>query len=56
MPKELEKLNSRKQVALFVFGQNMQDSCDKIEQIVGFIEKLVQSASTKDILMFQASL
>ena len=56
MPKELEKLYSRKQVALFVFGQKMQDSCDKIEQIVGFIEKLVQSASTKDILMFQASL
>merc|ERR1719312_707527 len=54
--KELEKLYSTKQVALSVFGQKVHDSSDKIEQIVGFIEKLIQSASTKDILMFQASL
>merc|ERR1719158_908555 len=54
--KELDKLYSSKQVALSVFGQKVHDSSDKIEQIVGFIEKLIQSASTKDILMFQASL
>merc|ERR1719322_650669 len=54
--KELDKLYSSKQVALSVFGQKVHDSSDKIEQIVGFMEKLIQSASTKDVLMFQASL
>merc|ERR1719308_612294 len=54
--KELEKLYSSKQVALSVFGQKINESSDKIEQHVGFIEKLIQSASTKDVLMFQASL
>ena len=54
--KELDKLYSSKQVTLSVFGQKVHDSSDKIEQIVGFIEKLIQSASTKDILMFHASL
>ena len=54
--KELEKLYSTKQVSLSVFGQKVHDSTDKIEQMVAFIEKLVQSASSKDVLMFQASL
>jgi len=54
--KELEKLYSSKQVALSVFGQKVHESSDKIEQIVGFIEKLVSTASTKDVLMFQHSL
>ena len=54
--KELEKLYSGKQVALSVFGQKVHESSDKIEQIVGFIEKLVQSASTKDVLKFENSL
>jgi len=54
--KELEKLYSSKQVALSVFGQKIHESSDKIEQHVGFMEKLIQSASTKDVLMFQASL
>ena len=54
--KELEKLYSTKQVSLSVFGQNVHESNDKIEQVVTFIEKLIQSASTKEVLMFQASL
>ena len=54
--KELEKLYSTKQVSLSVFGQKVHESTDKIEQMVAFIEKLVQSASSKDVLMFQASL
>ena len=58
--KELDKLYSSKQVALSVFGQKVHDSSDKIEQIVGFIEKLIQSAICQyqghDILMFKASL
>jgi len=54
--KELEKLYSTKQVSLSVFGQKVHENTDKIEQMVAFIEKLVQSASTKDVLMFQASL
>ena len=54
--KELEKLYSTKQVSLSVFGQKVHESNDKIEQVVAFIEKLIQSASTKEVLMFQASL
>ena len=54
--KELEKLYSTKQVSLSVFGQKVQESNDKTEQVVAFIEKLIQSASTKEVLMFQASL
>ena len=54
--KELEKLYSTKQVSLSVFGQKVHESNDKIEQVVSFIEKLIQSASTKEVLMFQASL
>ena len=54
--KELEKLYSTKQVSLSVFGQKVHESTDKIEQMVAFIEKLVQSASSKDVLVFQASL
>merc|ERR1719308_61814 len=54
--KELEKLYSSKQVSLSVFGQKVHDSTDKVEQMVAFIEKLIQSASSKDVLMFQASL
>ena len=54
--KELEKLYSTKQVSLSVFGQKVHESTDKIEQMVAFIEKLIQSASSKDVLMFQASL
>ena len=54
--KELEKLYSTKQVSLSVFGQKVHESNDKIEQVVTFIEKLIQSASTKEVLMFQASL
>ena len=34
----------------------MHESTDKIEQMVTFIEKLLQSASTKDVLLFQTSL
>ena len=56
MLKELEKLYSTKQVSLSVFGQKVHESNDKIEQVVTFIEKLIQSASTKEVLMFQASL
>ena len=54
--KELEKLYSTKQVSLSVFGQKVKESNDKIEQVVTFIEKWVQTASTKELLMFQASL
>ena len=54
--KELDKLYSTKQVALSVFGQKVHESTDKIEQMVTFIEKLLQSASTKDVLLFQTSL
>merc|ERR1719427_1070202 len=54
--KEIEKLYSTKQVALSVFGQKIHESTDKIEQMVTFIEKLLQSASTKDVLLFQTSL
>jgi len=54
--KEIEKLYSNKQVALSVFGQKIHDSTDKIEQMISFTEKLLQSASTKDILLFQNSL
>merc|ERR1719342_1869691 len=54
--KELEKLYSSKQVSLSVFGQKVHESTDKMEQLVAFIDKLIQSASTKDVLMFQASL
>merc|ERR1719234_592023 len=54
--KELDKLYSTKQVALSVFGQKVHESSDKIEQMVNFIEKLLQSASTKDVLLFQSSL
>ena len=54
--KELEKLYSTKQVSLSVFGQKVHESNDKIEQVVTFIEKLIQSASTKEVLMFKASL
>merc|ERR1719435_747127 len=45
--KEIEKLYSTKQVALSVFGQKIHESTDKIEQMVTFTEKLLQSASTK---------
>merc|ERR1719233_651080 len=44
------------QVALSVFGQKIHESTDKIEQMVTFTEKLLQSASTKDVLLFQSSL
>jgi len=54
--KEIEKLYSTKQVALSVFGQKIHESTDKIEQMVTFTEKLLQSASTKDVLLFQSSL
>merc|ERR1719430_3000082 len=54
--KEIEKLYSTKQVALSVFGQKIHESTDKIEQMVTFTEKLLQSASTKDVLLFQTSL
>ena len=54
--KEIEKLYSTKQVALSVFGQKIHDSTDKIDQMVTFTEKLLQSASTKDVLLFQSSL
>merc|ERR1711942_578730 len=54
--KEIEKLDSTKQVALSVFGQKVHESTDKIEQMVTFTEKLLQSASTKDVLLFQSSL
>merc|ERR1712025_1339630 len=54
--KEIEKLYSTKQVALSVFGQKVHESTDKIEQMVNFTEKLLQSASTKDVLLFQSSL
>jgi len=54
--KELDKLYSTKQVALSVFGQKVHESTDKIEQMVTFIEKLLQSASKKDVLLFQTSL
>jgi len=54
--KEIEKLYSSKQVALSVFGQKVHESTDKIGQMVSFIEKLLQSASVKDVLLFQSSL
>merc|ERR1712025_865883 len=54
--KEIEKLYSTKQVALSVFGQKIHESTDKVEQMVTFTEKLLQSASTKDVLLFQSSL
>merc|ERR1719427_1486232 len=54
--KEIEKLYSTKQIALSVFGQKIHESTDKIEQMVSFTEKLLQSASTKDVLLFQSSL
>merc|ERR1719391_1936452 len=54
--KEIEKLYSSKQVALSVFGQKIHESTDKIGQMVSFIEKLLQSASVKDVLLFQSSL
>merc|ERR1719357_1507506 len=54
--KGIEKLYSTKQVALSVFGQKIHESTDKIEQMVTFTEKLLQSASTKDVLLFQSSL
>merc|ERR1711942_605869 len=54
--KEIEKLYSTKQVALSVYGQKIHESADKIEQMVAFTEKLLQSASTKDVLLFQNSL
>merc|ERR1712025_1150791 len=54
--KEIEKLYSTKQVALSVFGQKIHESTDKVEQMVAFTEKLLQSASTKDVLLFQSSL
>ena len=53
--KELEKLYSTKQVSLSVFGQKVKESNDKIEQVVTFIEKWVQTASTKELLMFRLS-
>merc|ERR1712240_587140 len=43
--KEIEKLYSTKQVALSVYGQKIHESTDKIEQMVAFTEKLLQSAS-----------
>jgi len=54
--KEIDKLYSTKQVALSVFGQKIHESTDKIDQMVSFTEKLLTSASTKDVLMFQTSL
>merc|ERR1719369_1923949 len=54
--KELEKLYSTKQVALSVFGQKIHESTDNIDQMINFIERLLQSASTKDVLLFQSSL
>ena len=54
--KEIEKLYSTKQVALSVFGQKIHESTDKIDQMVTFTEKLLQSASAKDVLLFQSSL
>merc|ERR1711887_431932 len=54
--KEIEKLYSTKQVALSVFGQKIHESTDKIEQMVTFTDKLLQSASIKDVLLFQSSL
>ena len=54
--RELEKLYSSKQVALSVFGQKIHESHDRIEQMVVFVEKLLQSASTKEVQMFQASI
>eukprot|EP00092_Neocalanus_flemingeri_P035074 GFUD01038167.1.p1 GENE.GFUD01038167.1~~GFUD01038167.1.p1 ORF type:complete len:748 (-),score=147.61 GFUD01038167.1:503-2746(-) len=54
--KELDKLYSTKQVALSVFGQKIHESTDKIDQMVTFIEKLLTSASRRDVLLFQTSL
>jgi len=54
--KEIEKLYSSKQVALSVFGQKVHESTDEIGQMVSFIEKLLQSATVKDVLLFQSSL
>jgi len=54
--KELEKLYSSKQVSLSVFGQKVHEGTDKMEQLVAFIDKLVQTAGTKEVLLFQSSL
>jgi len=54
--KELEKLYSSKQVSLSVFGQKVHESTDKMEQLVAFIDKLVQTAGSKDVVLFQSSL
>jgi len=54
--KELEKLYSSKQVSLSVFGQKVHESTDKMEQLVAFIDKLVQTAASKEVALFQSSL
>ena len=56
MIKELEKFYSSKQVQLSIFGQKCQESQDDLEQMVSFMEKLVNTASPQDILMFQSSM
>jgi len=53
---ELEKVFSNKQVSLSHHGQQAQESLDSLEQTVIFMEKLLNSASTRDIIMFQSSL
>ena len=54
--KELEKAYSTKQVALSVFGQQCQENMENIEQMVNFMEKLLGTASPKDVAMFEKSI
>ena len=54
--KELEKAYGGQQVQLSVFGQKCQESQDNLAQMVAFMERLVATASNKDVQLFQASL
>jgi len=54
--KELEKAFSNQQVQLSIFGQKCQESIDNLEQMAAFMEKLAETASPKDIALFQTSL
>ena len=54
--KELEKAYSTQQVQLSLFGQRCHESLDGLEQMGGFMEKLVSTSSPRDIQLFQASL
>ena len=54
--KELEKAYSNQQVQLSIFGQKCQESIDNLEQMAVFMEKLAETASPKDIALFQTSL